>query len=224
MAEEEVNVGDLVEGEEIHVVMRNPLRHLRGRVRDLKISQTNPNLRFVTVGAIPLAAAVQNPHPNHPRFYRRVAGQPLPPVSQGSEGQPLVAGSLTATQMAEIPLDKLTVGDHVVATLTGGPTAYTGTIAEIQRYPPVRGKTQVLVWLDRKGGMAHDLGLRLTAEAPEWTFTEHPAFTAEKTAVLGLAHVARRKNLPEDVEGVVKGYLTRKRKGGRRRKTRKSRR
>jgi hypothetical protein len=72
MAEEEVNVGDLVNGEEIHVVMRNPLRHLRGRVRDLKISQTNPNLRFVTVGAIPLAAAVQNPHPNHPRFYRRI--------------------------------------------------------------------------------------------------------------------------------------------------------
>jgi hypothetical protein len=73
MAEEEVNVGDLVTGEEVHVVMRNPYeRHLRGRVRDLKISQTNPNLRFVTVGAIPLAAAVQNPHPNHPRFYRRI--------------------------------------------------------------------------------------------------------------------------------------------------------
>jgi len=73
MAEEEVNVGDLVTGEEVHVVMRNPFeRHLRGRVRDLKISQTNPNLRFVTVNAIPLAAAVQNPHPNHPRFYRRI--------------------------------------------------------------------------------------------------------------------------------------------------------
>lgn len=73
MAEEEVNVGDLVKGEEIHVVMSYPYkRHLRGNVNDLRISETNPNLRFVTVGAIPLAAAVQNPHPRHPRFYRRI--------------------------------------------------------------------------------------------------------------------------------------------------------
>jgi len=73
MAEEEVNIGDLVKGEEIHVVFSYPYkRHLRGKVNDLRISETNPNLRFVTVGAIPLAAAVQNPHPNHPRFYRRI--------------------------------------------------------------------------------------------------------------------------------------------------------
>jgi hypothetical protein len=73
MAEEEVNIGDLVKGEEIHVVFSYPYkRHLRGKVNDLRISETNPNLRFVTVNAIPLAAAVQNPHPNHPRFYRRI--------------------------------------------------------------------------------------------------------------------------------------------------------
>jgi hypothetical protein len=238
MDEEEVSIEDLVTGEEIHVVLRGRFeRHERGQVRDLRTSQVNPNLRFVTVNGIPLAVNVQTPSPNRPRFYRRipVAGQTLPPASQGNEGQPLVAGSLTATQMAEIPLDKLKVGDRVVATLTGGfrqpivhGVAYTGTIAEIQRFPTDRrrGKTQVIVWLDRAGGIAHDLGLRLTVEdeTPEWTFTEDPAFTEEKTAVLGLAHVARRKNLPEDVEGVVKGYLTRKRKGGRRRKTRKSRR
>ena len=100
MAEEEVNVGDLVKGEEIHVVMSYPYeRHLRGRVRDLKISQTNPNLRFVTVGAIPLAAAVQNPHPNHPRFYRPIPDAELKKRARG---------------LAEVSAFKRTVPEDVI--------------------------------------------------------------------------------------------------------------
>jgi hypothetical protein len=129
--------------------------------------------------------------------------------------------------MAEIPLMNLKIGDRVIATQIGGNTSFTGTVSHINRYPPYRGETEVIVWLDRAGGTRRDIGLRFTAEdeTHQWTFREDPAVTKEeKAAVLGLAHVARRKNLPEDVEGVIKGFLTRKTKGGRRRKTRKSRR
>jgi hypothetical protein len=114
--------------------------------------------------------------------------------------------------MAEIPLDKLKVGDRVIATQIGGNTSYTGTIAEIRMFPRYRGKTEVLIWLLRSEGKGR-IGFNLTVEdtTPQWTFREDPAVAKEeKDAVLGLAHVARRKNLPEDVEGVIKGYVARK--------------
>jgi hypothetical protein len=114
--------------------------------------------------------------------------------------------------MAEIPLADLKVGDRVIATQIGGNTSYTGTIADIKRYPQQYGKSEVLVWLLRSEGKGR-IGLRLTVEdrTPQWTFREDPAVAKEeKAAVLGLAHVARRKNLPEDVEGVIKGYVARK--------------
>ena len=109
-------------------------------------------------------------------------------------------------------MDKLKVGDRVIATQIGGNTSYTGTIADIKRYPRQYGKSEVLVWLLRSEGKGR-LGLRLTVEdtTPQWTFREDPAVAKEeKDAVLGLAHIARRKNLPEDVEGVIKGYVARK--------------
>jgi len=82
--EEEVNIKDLVKGEEIHVVFSYPYkRHLRGKVNDLRISETTPGLRFVTVGAIPLAAAVQNPDPKHPRFYRPIPDAELKKRARG---------------------------------------------------------------------------------------------------------------------------------------------
>jgi hypothetical protein len=145
--------------------------------------------------------------------------------------------------MAEIPLDKLKVGDRVVATLTGGQTAivhgiaYTGTIAEINRYPTVRGQTQVLVWLDRQGGTTRDLGLRLTVEdrIPEWTFTEDPAEIKKRSRSLAEI-IALGRDKPENgellrVQDPLRKYTaeylglkkTAKKGGRRRRKTRKSR-
>jgi hypothetical protein len=136
--------------------------------------------------------------------------------------------------MADIPFADLKVGDRVVATLTGGDTAivrgmtFTGAIAEIKRYPPVRGRTQVIVWLDRKGGTAHDIGINHTVggeEPPEWTFTEDPAFTEYKKKSRGLAEVsAFKQQVPEDVINYklapLLGLKTTAKKAGRRRKTR----
>jgi hypothetical protein len=123
--------------------------------------------------------------------------------------------------MAEIPLDKLKVGDRVLAHQFGRPgelgkTSFKGTVSDIIREPPyrVRGRRveEVKVWLDTGRGAARDIGLNFTVgTAPQWVFVEDPTVSKEeKTAVLGLAHVARRKNLPEDVEGVIKGYVARK--------------
>jgi hypothetical protein len=137
--------------------------------------------------------------------------------------------------MAEIPLADLKVGDRVLAHQFGRPgelgkTSFKGVVSEIIREPPYRFRGRrvedVKVWLDTGRGVARDIGLNFTIGTdPQWVFVEDPTISKEeKNAVLGLAHLARRKGMPEDVEGVIKGYLSRKRKGGRRRKTRKSRR
>ena len=121
--------------------------------------------------------------------------------------------------MAEIPLADLKVGDRVIATQLGGNTSYTGSISEVQWDPPYRGQQNVLVWLDREGGKGRiGLRLRVGEDPPQWTFREDTRIKEERANIRGLALVARRKNLPEDVEGVIKGYVARKtaKKGGRR--------
>ena len=103
--------------------------------------------------------------------------------------------------MAEIPLADLKVGDRVVATQMGGNTSYTGSVAEISRNR-YRGKEDILVWLDRKGGTAHDIGLRLRGgeDPPQWTFVEDPTVKEYKKRSRGLAEVsAFKRGIPEDV-------------------------
>ena len=103
--------------------------------------------------------------------------------------------------MAEIPLADLKVGDRVVATQMGGNTHYTGSIVEINRNR-YRGQEDILVWLDRKGGTAHDIGLRLRGgeDPPQWTFTEDPTVKEYKKKARGLAEVAAfKRQVPEDI-------------------------
>jgi hypothetical protein len=140
----------------------------------------------------------------------------------------------------EIPLEDLVVGDRVIALQFGVPgrTSFKGTVSEIIRQPPYRfrGKRveEVTVWLDTGRGVARDIGLNLTvgAEVPQWVFLEDPAATTKRNA-RSLAEIsamvkAKGELLPEDVVGKIADFTglkkTAKKKGGRRRKTRKSRR
>lgn len=136
----------------------------------------------------------------------------------------------------EIPLEDLVVGDRVIALQLGvpGKTSFKGVVSEIIRHPPYRfrGKRveEVTVWLDTGRGAARDIGLNLTvgAEVPQWVFLEDPAATTKRNA-RSLAEISAmaRPLLPHDVVGKIADYTglkkTAKKKGGRRRKTRKSR-
>ena len=136
----------------------------------------------------------------------------------------------------EIPLEDLVVGDRVIALQFGVPgrTSFKGVVSEIIRQPPYRfrGKRveEVTVWLDTGRGVARDIGLNLTvgAEVPQWVFLEDPAATTKRNA-RSLAEISAmsRPLLPHDVVGKIADYTglkkTAKKKGGRRRKTRKSR-
>jgi len=141
----------------------------------------------------------------------------------------------------EIPLEDLVVGDRVIAHQFGRPgeigkTSFKGVVSEIIREPPYRfrGKQieEVRVWLDTGRGAARDIGLNFTVGAtPQWVFVEDPAVTTKRNA-RSLAEIsamvkAKGELLPEDVVGKIADYTglkkTAKKKGGRRRKTRKSR-
>jgi hypothetical protein len=137
----------------------------------------------------------------------------------------------------EIPLEDLVVGDRVIAHQFGRPgeigkTSFKGTVSEIIRQPPYRfrGKRveEVTVWLDTGRGAARDIGLNLTVGAtPQWVFAEDPAATTKRNA-RSLAEISAmaRPLLPHDVVGKIADYTGLKKtakKGGRRRKTRKSR-
>jgi len=138
----------------------------------------------------------------------------------------------------EIPLEDLVVGDRVIAHQFGRPgeigkTSFKGTVSEIIRQPPYRfrGKRveEVTVWLDTGRGVARDIGLNFTIGAtPQWVFVEDPAATTKRNA-RSLAEISAmsRPLLPHDVVGKIADYTglkkTAKKKGGRRRKTRKSR-
>jgi hypothetical protein len=142
----------------------------------------------------------------------------------------------------EIPLEDLVVGDRVIAHQFGRPgelgkTSFKGVVSEIIRQPPYRfrGKRveEVTVWLDTGRGVARDIGLNFTiGSTPQWVFVEDPAATTKRNA-RSLAEIsaftkAKGELLPEDVVGKIADYTglkkTAKKKGGRRRKTRKSRR
>ena len=138
----------------------------------------------------------------------------------------------------EIPLEDLVVGDRVIAHQFGRPgelgrTSFKGVVSEIIRQPPYRfrGKRveEVTVWLDTGRGAARDIGLNFTIGAtPQWVFVEDPAVTTKRNA-RSLAEISAmaRPLLPHDVVGKIADYTglktTAKKKGGRRRKTRKSR-
>jgi hypothetical protein len=130
--------------------------------------------------------------------------------------------------MAEISLDDLKVGTPVIATQIGGNTIYKGLVKEVRWYPTKYGKTEVIVWIDRVGGKGR-LGLRLTAEdeTPQWTFRKDSDEMAKYAQSLAEVSVSKPE-IPEDIlEHKVAPLLGLKKtakKGGRRRKTRKSRR
>jgi hypothetical protein len=141
----------------------------------------------------------------------------------------------------EIPLEDLVVGDRVIAHQFGRPgeigkTSFKGVVSEIIREPPYRFRgrrvEEVKVWLDTGRGVARDIGLNFTVGAtPQWVFVEDPAATTKRNArsLAEISAMVKSKGelLPEDVVGKIADYTglkkTAKKKGGRRRKTRKSR-
>jgi hypothetical protein len=138
----------------------------------------------------------------------------------------------------EIPLEDLVVGDRVLAHQFGRPgelgkTSFKGVVSDIIREPPYRfrGKQieEVKVWLDTGRGVARDIGLNFTiGTTPQWVFVEDPAVQTKKKARM-LTELKRGKTqIPEDLINYelapMLGLKKTAKKGGRRRKTRKSRR
>jgi hypothetical protein len=111
--------------------------------------------------------------------------------------------------MAEIPLEDLKVGDHVLVNPTKpeGATPYPATVKRISAssVDVIRDGQKLSEYLPIKGRA--------------WKITEDPDFIKGKEA--SLTEIAEKKQLPEDVEGVIKSYLPKR--GGRGRKTRKTR-
>jgi hypothetical protein len=127
--------------------------------------------------------------------------------------------------MAEIPLEDLKVGDHVVITTSKPPAAYVGKVKLIsktkeQLQTPGTSGTLTLT----PDGEKMSISVMFTT-GPEgerqraWKVSEDPVFIAAIKDVI--TKIAESRGVCEDVQGIIEKSVGTK--GGRRRKTRKTR-